>query len=226
MGTFNNSINYYFNHINCTLIMIHIWKLNNDLTLNINIEELLKYDKLATIYKSDTSKEKINSSLYFKYLDFMTNSNGYCYTHCLNFEASHKYSIKAANIPNDFTFPKNNKDIVNYVKEYIEEDIIGKTIRNCIKSLNLISKTITNYIDIFNDWDYDNFRDKDGNIIDISSDIAKLMKIQGNVPDIISKYEEFLEKQKSNKVILRGEKQFKPSMDGDANLEQYMSDEE
>ena len=35
--------------------MIHIWEIGQDLELELNVEELLKYPKLAQIYKRDTS---------------------------------------------------------------------------------------------------------------------------------------------------------------------------
>lgn len=205
--------------------MIHLWTLEDN-NLELNVTELLKYKLLAEIYNKDTSKEKYDSKEYFKYLDFMTNSKGYCVTKGLNFNESDSYSRRQCLFSKSFKFPENNKTIVEYVRDNLEYDPIDESLRACIKTLRISSKTLTSYIDLFNEQYDTNFTDKDGNIVDVTATINRAMKVISEIPATITKYQELIEKQKNNSPKLRGDKEYEESMDGDASLEQFIPDEE
>lgn len=202
--------------------MIHLWKLNN-LDLELNIEELLKYRLLGDIYINDKSTSKQNSTQYFRYLDFMTNSNGYCIRNGLSFNESHFYSLKHCKFTEDFKFPDNNKEIIEFVKKEIEQDVITDSILSCIKSLRISSKSINRYIDLINELHDTDFKDEKGNFIDLSLIVTKMLKQVSDIPSTIKIYEELLERQKQNNVILRGTGEYSSSMDGDDEIESHLT---
>lgn len=204
--------------------MIHLWEIGKDLELELNVEELLKYPKLAQIYKRDTSDMKFLSKQYFRYIDFMTNSSGYCISNGLSFDEAHKYSISQCVFPKDFRFPPNNKEIVKYVKDNIESDVINDAIQGVVKILRIMAKSLNSYIDTFTDMSRSDFKDAEGNVIDISTLSNKISKIIADVEPNITRYEELLAKRKNKKVTLRGDKEYNESMDGDASLEQFEPD--
>jgi len=200
--------------------MIHIWKLS-ELDLELDVKELLKYPLLADIYRKDTSKERYVSKQYFRYLDFMTATNGYCRLNGLTFDEAHIYSIKQCALPKDFIFPGNNKIVIEYIKDSIEYDVVTESILSCIKSLKISSKSLTSYMDYLNETIEKQFKDKDGALIDLTIIVNKVIKTIGDIPKTISVYEELLAKQKSNKQTLRGNNEFRQSMDGDTDIERY-----
>ena len=205
--------------------MIHLWKINDTLELELNIEELLKYPLLSKFYKQDTSPAKVLSTKYFRYLDFFTNSNGYCVRNGLNFTDSHKYALRQCKFPKDYNFPTNNKEIIDYVRKELESDNITKAINSCIKTLRISTKTLDSYIDYFNEMADEHYRDKDGNVIDMAAIVSKAIKTMSDIPKTIESYEQLLEKQKANQTELRGTGEFSESMDGDDGIERYLPEQ-
>ena len=206
--------------------MIHIWKITSDNKLDLNVEELLKYPLLANIYINDKSKDNFNSTEYFKYLDFITNPRGYCITNGLNTLESHNYAKRQTRLPSDFIFPKENNDIIKFVLDELQYDAVNNLVNGAIKSLNITAKTINNYITHLNDLEEGDYKDKEGNPIDLSVIITKMMKISDDIPNNIKRYESLLEKQASQKTVLRGTTEYSNSMDGDDELKSYRSNKE
>jgi len=205
--------------------MIHLWELEG-MNLTLNTKELLKYPILSKVFIDDKSKEKADSHRYFRYLDFMTNSKGYCITNGLNFKEADAYSKKQCSFPKSYEFPANNKSIIEFVKENLEYDPIAEALSTSIKTLRISSKTLNSYVDIFNEMDETDYKDADGNVIDVTSTINRVMKTIAEIPNTIIKYNELLEKYKSNNTVLRGGQEFRESMEGDAHLEQLELDED
>ena len=203
--------------------MIHIWKVTDDSKLDLNIEELLKYPILANIYRSDKDVDKFNAKEYFKYLDFITNPKGYCISNGLNTSEAHNYAFRQTNLPKDFEFPKNNKDIIKFVKEDLQFDVVDNLVNTSIKALKVTSKSVANYIDNLNELESKDYKTDDGEPIDLSSIITKMMKIAADIPNNIKNFESLLEKQATQKTILRGTTEHTESMDGDDELESYRS---
>ena len=204
--------------------MIHIWKIIDN-NLDLNIEEVLKYPELANIYRNDKSKDKFESREYFKYLDFRTNPRGYCLTNGLNEKESHEYSLRNTRLPVDFEFPKNNKSIIKFVTSNLQFDAIHTLVSGAIKGLNITAKTINSYIEHLNNIEQDDYKDKEGNPIDLTTIITKMMKISNDIPDNIKRFEGLLEKQ-SITVTIRGNNEYSSSMDGDTEIESYIPNEE
>jgi len=201
--------------------MIHIWTIDNNYQLQLNVIELLKYPLLAKIYELDTSKGKTLSKEYYKYLDFITNSSGYCVKHGLNNKEAHEYAFKNTNLPKDYEFPKNHKDILKYVIDELEYDIITDLVNSAVKALKVSAKSLKAYIDRLNELEESDFKDKDGEPIDLSNTVNKVMKTISDIPKGIAEFEVLVNKQKSNKSVLRGANEFESSMEGDDGVESY-----
>ena len=195
--------------------MIFLWTINEHDEIELNVSEILKDDVLAPIYRNDKTPGKFIAREYFRYLDFMTNSSGYCKRNGLSFKDSHIYSLKQVKLPQDFVFDKNNKKIIDYIEDNIECDIVVDAIRTSIKGLKFNTKNIEAYIEYLNDVRSGDFKDKDGNIIDISTTITKLLTAISNVPKDIEKLNKLMDEQKQNKHNLRGSGEYEQSMDGD-----------
>ena len=200
--------------------MIFLWKINEHEEIELNLEDILKDDVLAPIYREDKSNGKLVVKEYFKYLDFMTNQSGYCKRNGLSFKEAHAYSVRQCKLPTNYVFnDKQNKAIIAYIEENIESDVIVDSIRTSIKGLRLNTKNIEAYIDYLTDLREGDFKDKDGNVIDISTTISKLLTSIANVPKDIEKLNKLLDEQKQSKQKLRGSTEFEESMDGDESEE-------
>jgi len=203
--------------------MVHLWKINNSLELDLNVTELLKYDILAKVYQSDTSDGKSLSHKYFMYLDFITASSGYCVTNGLNDSEAHIYAMKHSKLDSTYHFPANNKTIIAFVKSELERDTVFTLVSAAIQALNVSSKSVKNYIKVLNNMEKDDFQDKDGNPINVAETVNKVLKTLKEIPSSIDIYESLLSKQKTKKVALRGQKDFRSSMDGDDDLKSLIS---
>lgn len=206
--------------------MIHIWQIDDKDRLVLNVKELLKYPMLAAIYQNDYSKEKHISHEYFKYLDYMTNSSGYCVRHGLSFKEAHTYSHRQTTLPSDFKFPPHNADVVAFVAENIEYDVVATLVKTAIKALRVSTRSLETYIDNLNEMAYDKFKDKEGNPIDISTIISKNLNTISNIPKDIANLEKLLELQKNSKQVVRGSSEYKSSMDSDVDLDKYIPDKD
>lgn len=204
--------------------MIHLWVIDDNDDLILNTHELLKYPLLANIYKQDSSPRKELSYEYFKYIDFMTTSAGYCNRHGLNNKEAHKYSLSQTRLPKDFKFPSNNDTILKYVKDNIEFDVEYNLIRIAVKALRVSTKNLEAYIDTLNELETAAFKDAEGKPIDISNIVSKTLNTISNIPKDIKKLEELLELEKNKKAVVRGSVEFSHSMDSDAVLDRYVVD--
>lgn len=204
--------------------MIHLWKIENN-NLDLNVEELLKYPILANVYRADKSKDKFESKEYFKYVDFITNPRGHCYVTGLNQKESHDYSLRQTRLSEDYEFPKNNKDIIKFVTSELQFDPINTLVNGAVKSLNITIKTINNYISHLNDIEEADYKDTEGNPIDLTGVINKMMKISNEIPENIKRFESLLSKQSEKGIIARGTAEYTNSMDGDDDIESAISNE-
>lgn len=205
--------------------MIHIWTIDENDNLELNLVELLKYPILTGVYKSDKSKDKFESFEYFKYLDIITNPRGYCVTNGLNEKDSHEYALRQTRLPKDYIFPKNNKDIIKFVLNDLQFDAINSLVNAAIKSLNITARTLNNYISYLNDLEEADYKDKDGNMIDLTGTITRMMKISDDIPVNIKRLESILSKQTKTNIIARGTIEYSSSMEGDADIESYIPNE-
>lgn len=206
--------------------MIHIWYIDNTDNLVLNLQELLKYPLLAKVYQQDTSTTKYLSKEYFKYLDYLTASSGYCVKNGLNARDAHLYAMSQTKLPKDYHLPLNHKDILRFVKDELEFDGINRLVSMATKAMNVSTRSLENYIDTLNDLDKDEFKDSEGNPIDISAIVNKVMKTISTIPGDVDKLKNLIEKQNNNSQVIRGSNEYRPSMDGDRDIESYITDEE
>lgn len=205
--------------------MVHFWKIVND-NLVMELEEILKYPLLRDIYVADKSPNKANSHEYFKYLDFMTASSGYCVKNGLTYNESKTYSSKQVVFPKDFVIPTNDKDIVKYIRDQIEYDPINEAVLAAIKAFRVSAKSLNMYVDNLNEAAENNFKDKEGNIIDVQASISKSLALIAKIPTDIETFNGLLEKQAKAKISMRGSGSFSSSMDSDNELGKFEEDED
>lgn len=206
--------------------MIHIWYIDNTDSLVLNLQELLKYPLLAKVYQQDTSSTKYLSKEYFKYLDYLTASGGYCVKNGLNLKDAHIYALSQTKLPKDFHVPINHKEILRFVKDELEFDGINRLVSMGIKAINVSTRSLETYIDTLNTYEKEDFKDADGNIIDVSDMVTKVMKMIKSIPGDTDTLKNLIEKQNNNSQIIRGSNDYRPSMDGDADIESYIPHEE
>lgn len=205
--------------------MIHIWYIDAKDNLVLNIHELLKYNLLAKVYEQDTSTAKYLSKEYFKYLDYLTAAGGYCVKNGLNTKDAHIYAKDQTKLPRDFVLPKNHKEILKFVKEELEYDVITRLVNSATKALNVSTRSLENYIDTLNDMDAKDFKDEEGNPLNISDMVSRVMKTIKTIPGDIDTLKNLIEKQNNKSQVIRGSNDYKPSMDGDRDIESYIIDE-
>ena len=206
--------------------MIHIWEIDAQDNLVINITELLKYPLLANIYRNDQSTEKYMSKEYFKYIDFITAASGYCVKNGLNDKDAHAYALSQTRLPKEYVFPKNNKEIIRWIKTELEYDVITRLVNTAVKALNVSTRSLECYIDSLNNLETKDFLDDEGNPINVADIVNKVLKTISAIPGDIDKLKVLIDKQQSSKQVIRGSNEYRTSMDGDGDIERYISDEE
>ena len=145
--------------------------------IEINKPEILLVKEFNDLWNNDKSKDKFESKEYFKYLDFITNPRGHCYVTGLNEKEAHEYSLRQTRLPEDFEFPKNNKDIVKFVNNELQFDPINTLVNGAIKSLNITIKTINNYVSHLNNIEEQDYKDADGNYISNNADATTFHEV-------------------------------------------------
>lgn len=81
--------------------MIYLWRLEKE-TLVLNLEEILKYDDLAIIYRRDQSADKYMAKREFKYIDFIANRDSYCVENGFSDRESHNFAVEHSGLPKDY----------------------------------------------------------------------------------------------------------------------------
>ena len=206
--------------------MIHLWTIDSKDNLELNVTELLKYPLLAAVYQKDTSPEKKLSKEYFKYLDHITATSGYCVKNGLNDADAHLYAFNQTRLDKTYVFPPNNKAIIKWVSEELEYDVIASLVNTAVQALNTSAKSLKYYVKTLNNLVEDDFKDKDGNPIDVSMTVNKVMKTISDIPGSIDKLKVLIEKQSNNSKVTRGSNEYRHSMDGDGDIERYHTDKD
>jgi len=205
--------------------MIHLWIIDNNYQLQLNVLELAKYPIVCKVYELDTSQGKWLSKEYYKYLDFISNSNGYCVKHGLNAREAHEYAFKNTNLPKDYVLPKDHKAILKFVIDELEYDAVSVLVNAAVKALKVSARSLQSYVDVLNDLVEAEFKDKDGTPIDISATVNKVLKTISEIPKGIEIFNDLVNKQKTNNNTLRGSKEYSTSMEGDDAIESYIPGE-
>ena len=206
--------------------MIHLWTIDSKDNLELNVTELLKYPLLAAVYQKDISNGKTLSKEYFKYLDHLTSTSGYCIKNGLNDKDAHLYAYNQTRLTKDYVFPPNNKAIIKWVTEELEYDIIGSLVNTAVQALNASAKSLKYYVKTLNNLEEADFKDADGNPIDVSTIVNKVIKTVADIPSSIDKLKVLIEQQTNNSKVTRGSNGYKSSMDGDGDVERYHVDED
>jgi len=207
--------------------MLHLWTVNGN-TLILNVSEILKYKELAIIYKRDESDDKAFARKEFRYIDFLSNREGYCVLNGLSKKDAHKHAVLNSNLHPDYKPDTFIKIAISKVYDELNGGVIEKLIDSAVRALNISASGI------------EQMTDKAEDIIDKASgtdeDIAKLIGLLTQIntmsASIPVKVRTLLDLRKeydiSSKgtVIERGGKTYTPSLDGDGEVESIGSDED
>jgi len=207
--------------------MIHLWQTTGN-TLTLNVSEILKYKELAIIYKRDETDNKAFAHKEFRYIDFLSNREGYCIMNGLSKKEAHSHAVKNSNLHPDYKPDTFIKIAISKVYDELNGGVIEKLIDSSIRSLQIAASGIVQ------------MTDKAEDIIDKASgtdeDIAKLIGLLTQITtmsaSIPTKVRTLLDLRKeydiSSKgtVIERGGKAYTDSLDGNGDVESEGSDED
>jgi len=70
------------------------------------------------------------------------------------------------------------------------------------------------------------FKDTEGNPINVSDMVSRVMKTIKGIPNDIETLKNLIEKQNNKSQVIRGSNDYKPSMDGDRDIESYITDKD
>jgi len=207
--------------------MLHLWTVNGN-TLILNVSEILKYKELAIIYKRDESDDKAFARKEFRYIDFLSNREGYCVLNGLSKKDAHKHAVLNSNLHPDYKPDTFIKIAISKVYDELNGGVIEKLIDSAVRSLNIASSGIVQMTDKAEDI----IEKASGTDEDIAKLIGLLTQINTMSASIPVKVRTLLDLRKeydiSSKgtVIERGGKTYTPSLDGDGEVESIGSDED
>lgn len=201
--------------------MIPGFKIEND-KLILDVYEILKYPKLAKIYKADTSKEKEFAYKVFMYISHIADKKGYCRIKGLSAKEAHIWATRNSGLKEDFKPDKMIQDAIEFIKSEFDlhpvEDVIENTMRGLnvsLKMITIITQNIQDYLDSSED---DIEIDE---LLNYEENIKRLTKYANEIPSRIEMLAEqkvkWDEIEKGTKTI-RGGKQYKSSYDGEDDL--------
>lgn len=207
--------------------MIHLWTVTGD-TLTLNNSEILKYKELAIIYKRDETDDKAFARKEFRYIDFLSNREGYCILNGLSKKDAHKHAVLNSNLHVDYKPDTFVKIAISKVYDELNGGVIEKLIDSAVRSLNICSSGIVQMTDKAEDI----IEKASGADDDIAKLIGLLTQINNLSASIPVKVRTLLDLRKeydiSNKgtVIERGGKAYTNSLDGDGEVESIGFDED
>ena len=194
--------------------MIHLWKVIDD-NIILNATEIYKDPVLCKVLQNDKSIGKLHAHTTFRYIDMICNQSGFCKSNGLSKEEARVYVSKNCIFPQGYEIPKNIEKLISYVEDNIEHDYILTSIRTAIKALKIATSSIEAYMEELQTLKGGNFKDADGNRVDVYSIITKLLASVANVPKDIKALQKLQEEALANVGTIRGGEEYSKSMDGD-----------
>ena len=207
--------------------MIHLWTVIGD-TLKLNISEVLKYKELAIIYKRDVTDDKSFAHKEFRYIDFLSNREGYCILNGLSRKEADKHAILNSNLHPDYKPDTFVKIAISKVYDELNGGVIEKLIDSAVRSLNISSSAVVQITDKAEDI-IEKASGTDEDIAKLIGLLAQITTISASIP---TKVRTLLDLRKeydlSNKgsIIERGGKTYTDSLDGNGEVESIGFDED
>jgi len=206
--------------------MIHLWNVTGD-TLNLNVSEILKYKELTVIYKRDNTDDKSFAHKEFRYIDFLSNREGYCIVNGLSKKEAHKHAVLNSNLHKDYIPDAFIKIAINKVYDELNGGVIEKLIDSTIRSLNLSAETVVQITNRAEEL-LDKASGTDEDITKLITLTNQVSQIAVGIPDKVTKLIE-LRKQydtaSKGTIQERGGKEYTASLDGAGDIEHDSADE-
>ena len=205
--------------------MIHLWTIKGD-TLVLNISEILKYKELAIIYKRDETDNKSFAHKEFRYIDFLSNREGYCILNGLSKKEMHLHAIRNSNLHEDYKPDTFVKIAISKVYDELNGGVIEKLIDSAVRSLNICSQGIVQMTDKAEDI-IEKASITDEDIAKLTGLLTQINTMSASIPvkvrtllDLRKEYD-FASK---GSIIERGGKTYTDSLDGNGEVESVSSD--
>lgn len=198
--------------------MNYIWYIKNDV-LNVYEDRLIKHRMLWNYYENDKSVDRNESKEVFKYMDYITDSSGFIRLNGLTGDEAHRHAVNRTRLDADWKPSQLENMLIDYIKDNIEHDVIVESIELTIKTLSLSRKALQTYGNMLEEYINKDDNAKDYDVIGI---VDKINKASDSIPKSVERLKSLYKQQGEKSKVLRGGHEFKDSMDGDANLEQYL----
>lgn len=207
--------------------MIHLWNVIGD-TLTLNVSEILKYKELAIVYKRDQTDNKSFAYKEFRYIDFLSNREGFCIVNGLSKKEAVKHAILNSNLHPDYKADTFVNIAICKVYDDLNGGVIEKLIDSAVRSLNISASAIVQITDKAEDI-IEKASGTDEDIAKLVGLLTQITNISASIPDKVHKLIDLRkEYDLSNKgsVIERGGKAYTDSLDGAGEIESISPDED
>lgn len=152
----------------------HLWKIENNQTLVLNLREILKYNELAIIYTRDKTNGKLQALNEFRYIDFHANRESVPIVSGFNDKETHAFAIKHSYLPDSYKPDDAVKKAIKKAKE-LNAGVIEDMIDTIVTALRTSSKLAVHANNLLNDLE-SNIKSND--------DIQVAMKLTDIVVDL------------------------------------------
>jgi len=128
----------------------HLWKIENNQTLVLNLREILKYNEFAIIYNRDKTNGKLQAHNEFKYIDFHSNRAGVPIVSGFNAKETHEFAIKHSNLSDKYLPDEHVKKAIKKAKE-LNSGVIEDMIDTIVAALHVSAKVVTHAKELMED---------------------------------------------------------------------------
>lgn len=191
---------------------LHTWLIEGTKII-LNVEQILKVPKLASIYHTYYKNKDLLNKI-FKFIDAYADEDGYILRNGLTDKKAFDYAISISQLPEDFRPSKEIMDAINWLREH-NINFVGEMFFSSIEAIQsakevvqIMNKTLRN------DLNKNAFSKED--ISSMLGYVNEITKLATNLPTLIEKLkstEEAYLKSKLKKTIVRGGKEMSSSMD-------------
>lgn len=152
----------------------HLWRVENNKELVLNLREILKYNELAIIYTRDKTNGKMQALNEFRYIDFFANRESFPIVSGFNEKETHNFAIKHSYLPDSYKPDESVKKAIKKAKE-LNAGVIENMIDTIVIALRISSKLATHAKDLLDDME---------SKIKTPEDIREAMKLTDVVVDL------------------------------------------
>lgn len=201
--------------------MIPGFKIEND-KLTLDLYEILKYPKLAKIYKDDISEEKEYAYKIFLYISHIADKKGYCRSKGLSAKEAHIWALRNSGLNKNYIPSKEIKEAITFIKDEFDshpvEDAIETNISGIRSSLTLISMITEDLKNAI----IDNNENTDiDTLLSYEESIKRMAKYSAELPkriDVLSELKKEWDDIEKGTSVIRGGKTYKNSYDGNDDV--------